>query len=195
MSGLLVLVVAAWGVAEATVFFVVPDLAIGWVALRRPRMLPAAWLAATAGGVVGAAATYTLVRRGWDPDSVFAALPGVRPGDRARVQREVSEDPVRAFVVGAVSGVPVKFHVAEAAREGIPLSRTLVLVALNRAPRIGVMGLLLAGMAAAGRRAHLDEGVVAVLYALGWAAFYGWYWVLRGNGDEGAAEGPDALQA
>ena len=76
----------AWGLAEGTVFFVVPDVPIGWIALQRPRRLVGAWLAVTGGGVVGAGLVHWAVRRGWDPDSLYARLPGALPGDGERVR-------------------------------------------------------------------------------------------------------------
>ena len=42
---------ALWGVAEATLFFVVPDVLVGWIALRGPRRTLVVWLGATAGGI------------------------------------------------------------------------------------------------------------------------------------------------
>src|SRR5712691_3907378 len=47
-----------WGYAEATRFFIVPDVLIGWVALHGVR--PGAWsaFAATAGAVLGGAAVH-----------------------------------------------------------------------------------------------------------------------------------------
>ena len=49
---------AVWGYAEATRFYIVPDVLIGWVALHGAR--PGVWtaLAATAGAVLGGAAVH-----------------------------------------------------------------------------------------------------------------------------------------
>lgn len=170
----------AWGLAEGTLFFVVPDVPIGWIALRRPRQLVAAWLAATGGGVAGAALIHLAVRHGWEPDSLFGALPGTRPGDLERVRDAVAQDVTRAFALGAVSGVPLKVYVAAAARQGVPLWRVLGLTAINRAPRIGLFGLVLAVAGAlVPDRWRPSPRTLAIAYGLGWVAFYTWYWALR----------------
>jgi hypothetical protein len=174
---------AFWGVAEATLFFVVPDVLVGWLALRRPRWMLASWLAATVGGIVGAALVHTAVRKGWDPDPVYRALPGTQIGDIRRVRAAIADDSTRAFAMGAISGVPVKIYVAEAARAQLPLRRTLLLVAINRAPRIGVSGLVAAIVGTATPRTGLGSSATGAIYALGWVVFYAWYWVVRNDPD------------
>jgi hypothetical protein len=177
------IVAVFWGVAEATLFFVVPDVLVGWLALRRPRRMLAAWLAATVGGIAGAALVHTAVRNGWDPDPVFRALPGTQIGDIPRVRAAIADDPTRAFALGAISGVPLKIYVAEAARARLPLRRTLVLVAINRAPRIGVSGLAAAVVGTATRRIGPGSLVTGAIYTLGWVVFYAWYWAVRNDPD------------
>jgi hypothetical protein len=119
------------------------------------------------------------VRNGWDPDPVFRALPGTQVGDIPRVRAAIADDPTRAFALGAISGVPLKIYVAEAARAGLPLRRTLLLVAINRAPRMGVSGLAAAAVGAATRRTGPGSLATGAIYALGWVVFYAWYWVVR----------------
>src|SRR5687768_13543988 len=53
----------AWGFAEATLFFLVPDLVVGWIALRSPRRVLAPSVAASAGAVVGGLLVYA--NAGW----------------------------------------------------------------------------------------------------------------------------------
>ena len=172
-------IAAAWGLAEATLFFVVPDVWVGWIALRRPRRVLGVCLAAIAGGIAGSAIVHTAVRQGWDPDSFFRALPGVQRGDIGRVRASIADDPTRAFAMGAITGVPVKIYVTEADRAGLPLTRTLALVALNRAPRIAVSGLVAAVLGAFARRTGLAGGPAEALYLVGWVVFYAWYWRFR----------------
>lgn len=178
-----IIAAALWGVAEATLFFVVPDVLVGWLALRRPRRMLAAWLAATVGGIAGASLVHTAVRNGWDPDPLFRALPGTQIGDIPRVRAAIADDPTRAFVLGAISGVPVKIYVAEAARAGLPLRRTVLLVAINRAPRIGVSGLAAGAIGTATRRTGPGSLATSAIYVVGWIVFYAWYWVVRNDPD------------
>lgn len=179
---------ALWGVAEATLFFVVPDVLVGWLVLRQPRRMPTAWLAACIGGLAGASLVHTAVSNGWDPDRVFRSLPGTQIGDIARVRAAIADDPTRAFALGSMSGVPLKIYVAEAARAGLPLRHTLLLVAVNRGPRLGVSGLAAAAVGIATR--HTGPGLLATgaIYWLGWIVFYAWYWIVRSDPDAIADE-------
>jgi hypothetical protein len=62
----------AWGYAEATLFFLVPDVLPSRVALRDPRVAGVAGLWALAGPLIGGATMYA-----WgaaDPGAVIAAL-------------------------------------------------------------------------------------------------------------------------
>lgn len=174
------LVALAWGFAEATLFFVVPDVSVGWVALRRPRSAVGAWAASVAGALLGSAIMHRAVRAGWEPDPVFRSLPGTHAGDLQRVRAGVERDPARAFVTGSFSGLPVKFYVAAAAQHDLPLRTTLVLVIANRAPRIGIFALALgAGGLAARSMRQPSRALSLLLYVSGWSVFYAWYWLLR----------------
>ena len=70
---------------------------------------------------------------------------------------------------------------AEAARTDLRLPRTLALVMLNRAPRIGISGLSAALAGALARRRGPGSGTVAAAYLIGWVVFYGWYWRFRND--------------
>src|SRR5437868_1692315 len=48
----------AWGYAEATLFFLVPDVLLSWVALRDPRAAGVACFWALAGALLGGATMY-----------------------------------------------------------------------------------------------------------------------------------------
>ncbi len=172
---------AAWGFLEATVFFVVPDVLVGLVALFAPRRALGAWLAAVVGAVVGAATVSAAMRRfGWDPEPIFGSLPGIRRSDIVTAHEAVVSNAVRAFASGPSQGIPVKIFVAEATRLGLPIERILALVVVNRAPRIGAFAAAMALLGLLGRPAveRRPRAVVAV-YGFIWAGFYAWFLGLR----------------
>ena len=108
-----------WGLAEATLFFVVPDVLLTAIALRSPRKALMASLAVLAGAVLGGLAMFLWARA--DPETVRALVLGV-PGisepllDRARVLLE--GDLLSGMVAGSVSGIPYKVFALEAAGTG-----------------------------------------------------------------------------
>src|SRR5699024_4595805 len=54
---------AAWGLAEGTFFFIVPDVWLSWVALQKPRTARKAALSALAGAMAGGAFVHAWTRR------------------------------------------------------------------------------------------------------------------------------------
>jgi membrane protein YqaA with SNARE-associated domain len=70
----------AWGFAEATAFFVVPDVAVGAAALFSPRRKMASAVAAVSGTLVGGAVLYTAAARVGDPAvGLVRRVPGTPP--------------------------------------------------------------------------------------------------------------------
>lgn len=170
-----------WGVAEASLFFVVPDVWLGFVALYAPRRSIATLAAIAVGAVVGAALLYvgTLVA-GEQLAGILAGLPGIRPADLGQAGRELAAQGLPAFLNGPLQGLQVKLYVHQAVLQGIALPGVLAFVALNRIERIGIFGLVMLLVGRAGRPivARWPRGVAAV-YAAGWAIFYAWFWFVR----------------
>jgi membrane protein YqaA with SNARE-associated domain len=114
--GLMLAVAAAWGLAEATVFFLVPDIILTWIALREgiSRALwasVAACLGALAGGAVlygGAAADAGAAR------DILDCVPAVSPQMIAGAGDDLRRIGFAALFTGALSGVPYKIYALEA---------------------------------------------------------------------------------
>lgn len=110
-----------WGAAEASFFFIVPDVFVSFVAaLRGTAMALRAALAATVGAIVGGIALWLFVRA--QPDTAGAmllALPGIDGAMRAGVASAMEGGWLAALLRGGVSGVPYKLYVAEAATRSL----------------------------------------------------------------------------
>jgi membrane protein YqaA with SNARE-associated domain len=169
-----------WGFAEATVFFVVPDVAVGLIALFRPSRAAPAAIAAVAGGVAGSIGLRAAIRGGWNPEPLLRALPGTTPADLDWARGAVALNAIQAFLTAAVRGTPVKVLTAEATQQGMATARLVLLVVLNRAPRIGVAAAAMAIVGLLGRPLVTRRPrAVAAMYAAGWIAFYAWFWSSR----------------
>ena len=173
------IVAAAWGAAEATLFFVVPDVWVGLVALLAPRRTRGAVAGTIAGALGGTVALYLAGRHGWGRaiDRATARLPGISPVEIAHVQAELRIHGLGAFVRAPLRGVPLKLYTRESQRLGWSLPRILVGATTNRLVRLIPVAAVFALLGHAARR-RIEErprGALAV-YAGGWAAFYAWYW-------------------
>lgn len=171
-----------WGVAEATLFFIVPDVIVGAVAVFRPRRALASVVAAIAGALVGGLILYVAARGGGaGVRSIIEAVPGIRPETVARVQAELDGHGGTALVLAPFSGIPYKIYAVEWSLRGWGLPALLAWTVPARAVRIVPVALLAGGAGFVLRRwLERRPDVWLRLYGLGWVAVYVVYF--RANG-------------
>jgi membrane protein YqaA with SNARE-associated domain len=181
-------VAALWGFAEATVFFLVPDVYLTAVALRDRRAALRACLAAVAGALLGGALMFL-----WgasDPPAARALLdriPAISPPMLARVEREIATGGPLALFVGPLRGTPYKTYAVlsgERARAGGPVaSRLALFLAVSVPARLlrFVLLALLAAWVAARPLAAWSLRAKRMLHAALWGAFYTAYFLLVPN--------------
>ena len=170
-------VAAAWGTAEATVFFVVPDLWTSWLALHNPRRGFATTISALAGALAGGATNYLVTQR-MSPDETeetLAAIPGISRTMIADVERELDEKGWSALVLGPTRGVPYKIYARTLAHGNATFAKFM---AVSVPARMGRFLAVTGGVAALGKfadRRGYSSKTKNLLFAGGWAAFYTWY--------------------
>jgi hypothetical protein len=170
-----------WALAEATLFFIVPDVWLTVVAVRRGiRKAMVACGFAVLGALIGGGAMYVWASA--EPASARAALshvPGISAAMVERAGAALHAQGVLAMVFGAFAGVPYKIYAVEAPGADVGLALFLAMSVPARLMRF----LLLSGMAAT-FTGILDgllskRVVLAIVIAL-WVAFYAVYWALVG---------------
>jgi hypothetical protein len=164
-----------WGFAEATLFFVVPEVLITWVALDRLRLALDACLLALAGALVGGVLMYS-----WGAarnDQAVAAVdlvPAVSHDMLAAVARTLEERGPSAMIPGAFIGRPYKAYAVQAPGAGIGLAAFMLATVPARLLRFVLAALMTNGLARLaapwpeGRRRALLIGFWLTLYALFW---------------------------
>jgi membrane protein YqaA with SNARE-associated domain len=169
----------AWGVAEATVFFIIPDVLITRAALGSSRsgLLTAA--VALSGALVGGAISYQ-----WGATDlagarhVLDALPAISIGMLDAARGALTSDGMFAAFVGSLTGVPYKVFAIHAPSAGIPLS-VFVLASI---PVRGVRFVLLAAIAHAfARVTGWSTPRLHRVWAIAWTVNYAIYWTLMPN--------------
>jgi membrane protein YqaA with SNARE-associated domain len=114
---------AGWGVAEATLFFFVPDVLLTYVVMRFGLRagLQLAIVAAVAASITGIG---MLLWAGHDPEtarSVVLIVPAIGPDLLERAHSEIASNwPLHLFT-GAMTGVPYKLYAVEAGAAHINL--------------------------------------------------------------------------
>ena len=165
-----------WGAAESTLFFVVPDVLITWVALRSRRHALACCALALAGALAGGAVMYHWGRV--DPGGVHAALLHVPAIDAQLIdiaRRVLQAHPAVALIGGAFNGVPYKLFAAQAPQAGVSLATLLLLTLPARGLRFVLLALL-SNAAASWLRQRTGPRVVAGLWLAAWVVEYAFYW-------------------
>ena len=173
-------IASAWGFAEATLFFFVPDVFLSWVALESPKRAFVACGFALAGALVGGAAMFAW--GGADAESARAALdtvPGIRPDMMAAVRANLLEHGTVALFSGPPRGVPYKIYAAEWGALGGGLAGFL----LQSVPARVLRFLLAAAITSLVRQrvlASLSLRACRAVHVAFWLAFYAWYlYVMR----------------
>lgn len=172
-------VAAAWGFAEATVFFVVPDVWLSAVAMRRTSRGVACAASATAGALAGGAVMHRWGARVVAQDSARALtrIPAVSPAMVERVERDMAARGFTAVLLGPLRGTPYKLYARTAGLRGDPLPSFLAWSVPARAPRFLVVTGAVAALSAAHARLWPRAPGWArwAIFGLGWSAFYTWY--------------------
>jgi membrane protein YqaA with SNARE-associated domain len=115
------LIAGIWGFAEATLFFVVPDVWLTLIAVRRglaPALVACGW--ALAGALAGGLAMYAW--GAFDPAAARDALETIPAIDREMidgVRSALRDDGAAALFLGPLKGVPYKIYAVEAPAAGI----------------------------------------------------------------------------
>lgn len=169
-----------WGVAEATLFFFVPDVMVGAVALFRPRKALWAALAAIGGALVGGTLMY-LVGRTMGPDllRLVEGVPGIPPEMVSRVHADLLQHGGLAMSFAPLQGIPYKLYVTQWSvfEWGLPAMLGWTIPA--RAIRIVPYALLVAGLGVFLRnQVRARPRLWLTLYLAIWTGIYvGYFWI------------------
>lgn len=169
---------AIWGFAEATLFFIVPDVWLGWIALTNLKRAMIATVGALVGAVVGGLLV-AIVSSQVAPETSFRvmdAVPAVAPAMIREVDADVSERGSRAIMVGPVRGVPYKLYARAEGVQGGPDAGFVAWSLLGRAYRwVILIPLIWLVSRAVQRYLGLSVRQARWVYVAGWCLFYGWY--------------------
>ena len=174
-------IAALWGIAEATVFFIVPDVWISYAAMRRGWKAGAlAACLACAGALVGGALMYVWGSRDAEAARQFLdAIPAISPGMIWVTGYQLKDPGLISMILGAFTGVPFKIYAVEAGALGTGMMAFIGMAVVARIGRF-IMGALIAAVAAQLLRRLFSERMIMLLFAGFWIAFYAWYFTVTG---------------
>jgi membrane protein YqaA with SNARE-associated domain len=166
---------ALWGFAEATLFFLVPDVILSAIAIHDWRLALWACLAATGGALAGGALMYRQGQRPGVPvRALLLRIPGIGPAMLARVAGEVGARRFAALLLGPLSGTPYKLYAVESGRQRLPFGPFLAVSVPARIVRFLAVTFGSAWLAH-GAFPDLAEPARYAAWAVAWSVFYAWY--------------------
>lgn len=169
---LLMLLAFVWGLAEATFFFIIPDMIITLIALHGFRHGLDASLLALAGALVGGSVMYI-----WGASTYNNAYRFVRrvPAIQAKmidnVQTSLQEKGLIAMVLGPIRGIPYKIYAIMAPRTGIRFITFFLASIPARFIRF-FLTMLLAWFLAEVVFASIPMYVKYIIWAIAWVIVY-----------------------
>jgi membrane protein YqaA with SNARE-associated domain len=176
------LLAVTWGFAEATLFFIVPDVLLTRIAIlrgRRRAFRACGW--AVVGSIVGGVLVYYAAAMGHSTGLTrwFDWLPGITPSLMAQAHDGLEDHGVGVLFRGAWSGIPYKLYAMQAGAMHIGWMMFLLASVAARAVRFAATSLLAWVLAKTVlrfcSRAYLQAVHVAV-----WVAFYAFYFIRMG---------------
>jgi hypothetical protein len=168
----------SWGLAEGTLFFVVPDLAFTMTTAFRPSRGLMQLALAVAGALLAGSVMYSFAASSpREARAIVASVPFVGESMVESTDRRLESRGARAMFDSPLGGVPYKVY-AVLAPPRFSYAEFLLLSIPARAERMLFSWLPVALLARALRR--LDERrrrrVVPIAYALSWICVYAIYW-------------------
>lgn len=167
----------AWGLAEATFFFIVPDLLLSLVGCRTIRPAIRATIAALAGAIAGGVLMYALGATRPDATLKFLdCVPAISPALIESVASQIDERGLWVVMTGPLKGIPYKIYAVEWGARGGSLAGFLFISIPARYIRFFLSAIAARGIAHLLRRWTGRRVSIEILILAGvWIGFYSFY--------------------
>jgi membrane protein YqaA with SNARE-associated domain len=175
----LVLATFLWGFAEATLFFIVPDVLLSYIGLRRGvRAATRASVIAALGASLGGAVMYLWSAN--DPDAAreaVLAVPAISEAMAARAEAAMAENWFLASMFGPLSNTPFKLYAVLAPHMDVSALAFAAAAIPARLPRFLIVSI---GVALIGRGLSrwLSDRQLDWVLAGAWLLFYAAFFAL-----------------
>jgi membrane protein YqaA with SNARE-associated domain len=168
---------ALWGLAEATVFFLVPDILITASALFSPKRSFAQMIAVLIGSLLGGALLYTAAdAHPEEAKNLVLNVPFIRAHTLEEAERQLQDRGLWAMCLGSLTGIPYKTYAVSAPRH----ARFEIFMLLSVPARLLrlVLTWSVASLLGMAFRSQIQASPSAALglLAVCWIGFYTYYW-------------------
>jgi len=136
----------AWGLAEATAFFIVPDVYIGYRGLRSVRAALTASFYALGGALIGGVVMYEWALHTDVAMTFVQHVPAITSTVMQTARNGYTHHGITALFIGMAEGVPYKVYAVLAPARHISLCIFIVVSVVARLSRFAATGLATAGL-------------------------------------------------
>jgi hypothetical protein len=171
-----------WGVAEATLFFIIPDVLLSYIGLKRgPRAAGIASLYAATGAALGGVIMFLWSAH--DPDAArhaVLAVPAISEAMATNAAAAMEQNWFAAALFGPLSTTPYKLYAILAPHAGASLPAFALASIAARLPRFLIVSI---GVALIGRALSrwLSERQLSWVLIGAWLLFYAVFFALMPN--------------
>ena len=162
---------ALWGFAEATLFFIVPDVLLSAIAIRDPRAAYRASFAAVGGTMIGGTILYLWGAASPEAWAVVSAVPAVGPEMMDNARSQLDRFGMLAVILGPLSATPFKVYAVQSSASGIPFWWFLAITPIARLPRFLLVSFA-AGWICRSLGPRVTPRTKYILWACAWVAVY-----------------------
>ncbi len=168
-------VAALWGFLEATVFFIVPDVWLSRLALKKNQALTLATACTIGGALLGGLLMYLNgIYRYSESVQLLTQIPAIDQSMITTVKNLISEWEISALFIGPFLGIPYKIFAVEAAHMKIDAALFLAVSLPARAIRFTLV-ISLSYWIRHTLLSSLNQKQVTAIWGVFWLIFYGFY--------------------
>ncbi len=161
-----------WGFAEATLFFIVPDVIITFVALSSVKHSILSSFFAGIGALFGGVIMYKWGRK--NPDyaiNIISKTPAVSLRMIEGVENQIKNKGYLSLFIGAFTGRPYKIYATLAGKLNLPLFTFLIISFPARILRFLLLGIIV-GLISMYASSFLPYRTLVTIHISGWVIFY-----------------------
>ena len=167
-----------WGLAEATFFFIVPDVLLSYIAINKVKVARTACIFATIGALIGGLIMYAWGQRNLESAEMFLnKVPAISEEMLDDINLQVEDDRGLAIFKGPLKGQPYKAYAVYSGSEEIDYLSFILITIPARMIRF-IITILLADFflnKILGKRKKINK---ALLLSCWWVIFYSAYFLL-----------------
>ena len=165
-----------WGFAEATFFFLVPDIWLSRIAITNPKRAFTNLCFALTGALIGGAMMY--MAGSAMPDKMVHLLdkvPAISLMMIMSVKAQVSDHAIFSMFRGAITGIPYKIYAVMYGQFATPFGIFLIASALARSLRFAIVIALTCLLSRIAKKFTAEKNL-NLIHAILWTGFYIFYW-------------------